>query len=135
MARRAARVDDNQKSVVDDLRTIGCSIQHLHAQGMGCPDILAGWRGRNFLFEIKDPGKPPSKRGLRTMQQVWQQKWTGQVHVIHSADEAIEIMQREFNEIPIKGVISCADNTEQSPNWQSIGDLARKLAEKSDGDA
>ena len=30
---------------------------------------------------------------------------------------------------------ACADNTEQSPNWQSIGDLARKLAEKSDGDA
>jgi len=106
MGRRAAKVDDNQREVVDDLRRLGCSITHLHGVGMGCPDILAGWRGRNFLFEIKDGAKPPSARTLTEMQVRWHRVWEGQVAVIHSADEALEIMQREFSEIPLKGVIS-----------------------------
>lgn len=91
--RRAARVDDNQKDLVDELRQVpGVSIQHLHAQGMGCPDILAGWRGANYLFEIKDPSKRPSERTLTPMQERWHLQWSGQVNVIHSADDALKIM-------------------------------------------
>ncbi len=93
MPRYAARVDANQADVVADLRKMGVSVQHLHAVGWGCPDILCGWRGRNYLFEIKDGSKPPSQRKLTPDQEIWHQKWVGQADVIHSAEQALSIMQ------------------------------------------
>ena len=104
--RRAAKVDANQPSIVDDLRRLGCSVQHLHKEGMGCPDLLIGWRGRNFLFEVKDPAKPPSERKLTEMQVRWHRVWEGQVAVIHDAEEALTIMQNSTGEIPLRGKIS-----------------------------
>ena len=47
------RVDMNQPEIVADLRGIGATVQHLHMVGKGCPDILVGFRGNNWLFEIK----------------------------------------------------------------------------------
>lgn len=90
--RRAARVDVNQPSIVDDLRAAGVSVQPLHGVGMGCPDLLCGWRGANFVFEVKDPDKPPSGRKLTEWQEVWHVNWSGQVDVIHSAEDALQIM-------------------------------------------
>lgn len=104
--RRAARVDDNQRGIVDDLRRLGCSVQHLHKEGMGCPDLLIGWRGRNFLFEVKDPSKPRGDRQLTEMQVRWHRVWEGQVAVIYDAEEALGIMQNASGEIPLKGVIT-----------------------------
>ena len=49
-----ARVDANQPVIVAALRAIGATVQHLHAVGQGCPDILVGYDGVNFLMEIKD---------------------------------------------------------------------------------
>ena len=103
MPRRAARVDANQSEIVDDLRKVGCSIQHLHKEGMGCPDLCVGWRGRNFLFEVKDPSKPPSERRLTEMQERWQATWAGQVSVIHSAEDALNIMKNSSVDVPILG--------------------------------
>lgn len=93
MPKFAARIDANQPEVVKDLRAFGCSVQHLHTVGRGCPDILVGFRGKNWLFELKDPAKPPSRRRLTPDEEEWHRKWSGQVHVIHSAEEAMEIMK------------------------------------------
>lgn len=105
MGRRASRVDDNQRDVVDGLRRMGCTVQHLHKEGMGCPDLLIGWRGRNWLFEVKDGAKPPSARTLTEMQKRWHMEWRGQVSVIHTAEEALAIMQSGSVEIPIMGAV------------------------------
>jgi hypothetical protein len=40
----------------------------LHTVGRGCPDILVGWHGLNYLFEVKQPGgnlTPDEKVSLR----------------------------------------------------------------------
>ena len=87
------RIDRNQPAIVRDLRKIGASVQSLAAIGKGCPDLLVGWRGKNFTFEIKDSMQPPSKRRLTPDEKQWAQLWSGQVHVIHSAQEAIAIME------------------------------------------
>lgn len=87
--RRAAKVDDNQQEVVQALLRAGASVLYLHGVGMGAPDILAGFRGRNWLLEIKDGSKPPSARKLTQMQERWHQTWRGQVAVVESADEAL----------------------------------------------
>jgi len=89
MARRAAKVDANQREVVKALRHAGASVQHLHAVGEGCPDILVGFRSRNYLLEIKDGKKPPSARKLTPDQEKWHGAWLGDVHVVKSVTEAL----------------------------------------------
>lgn len=90
---RRAKVDDNQAELVQELRQMGVSVTHLHAVGKGCPDILCGWRGRNWLFEIKDGAKPPSARKLTPAQNLWHATWSGQATVITTAQQALSIMQ------------------------------------------
>jgi len=68
---KAKRVDANQKEIVKALRDRGASVLHLHQVGGGCPDILVGYAGYNFLIEIKDGTKPPSKQKLNVTQQEW----------------------------------------------------------------
>ena len=86
---RIARVDANQKAVVAALRAAGATVQHLHSVGQGCPDILVGYRGRNYLLEIKDGDKPPNKRRLTRDEGRWHRRWRGQVAVVESVAEAL----------------------------------------------
>ncbi len=88
--RRAARVDRNQPEIVRALRDIGATVQHIHMIGGGCPDILVGYRGTSYVFEIKDSAKPPSKRRLTPMEAKWHDNWRGQVAIVTSIDEAIK---------------------------------------------
>lgn len=83
----AKRVDANQASIVADLRAIGATVLHLHAVGQGCPDILVGFRGENYLFEIKSP-----KGRLTPGQEGWHSLWWGQVAVIRCLEDALAIM-------------------------------------------
>lgn len=84
MARRAARVDDNQTGIVLALRGHGCTVQSLAPVGAGCPDLLVGYRGANYLLEVKQP------RGQMTPAQVeWHTLWAGSVHVVTSPREAL----------------------------------------------
>lgn len=91
----AKRTDRNQADIVRDLRALGYSAYPTHELGRGFPDIAVGFRGRNFLFEIKDPDQPPSKRRLTDDEQEWHESWQGQVDVIHSADEAVRVIEAE----------------------------------------
>ncbi|HLF66416.1 MAG TPA: hypothetical protein VI522_02245 [Gammaproteobacteria bacterium] len=83
------KVDKNQVEIVAALRKMGASVQHLHAVGKGCPDILAGIKNQNILIEIKDGKKPLSKQKLTPDQIKWHQEWRGQVSIVKSVDDAI----------------------------------------------
>jgi hypothetical protein len=74
------------------LRRIGATVQTLHVVGVGCPDIVVGFRGQNFLIEIKDGNKPPSKRRLTPDEAIWHTTWNGQVEVVISPEEAIKFV-------------------------------------------
>lgn len=87
--RRAAAVDRNQSEIVLMLRTVGCTVQLLHRVGQGCPDIVAGYQGRNLLFEIKDGLLPPSKRKLTPAEAAWHETWRGQVVTVCNVREAL----------------------------------------------
>jgi hypothetical protein len=89
--RRAARTDGNHTEVVGALKNIGASVQSLAALGDGCPDLLVGYRGRNFLIEVKDGAKSPSARKLTDDQEIWHDSWRGAVSVASSVEEAIAI--------------------------------------------
>lgn len=96
--RRAARVDSNQPEIVAKLREYGCLVLHLHTLGRGVPDICVGYGGRNYLFEIKDPRKPPSQRRLTKDENEWHLIWQlkGQVDVIETALQAIKIIEKDL---------------------------------------
>jgi hypothetical protein len=95
--RRACRTDSNQFQIVTALREAGCSVQPLHTVGAGVPDLLVGCvmpsgDRLNYLLEVKDGGKPPSKRQLTADEQSWHKNWKGQVNVITSIKEALELI-------------------------------------------
>lgn len=82
--RRAAKVDGNQAVIVAALRKAGATVQPLHTVGAGCPDLLVGYRARNFLIECK-----LHKEGLNDLQRVWMECWRGQACVAHTVEEAL----------------------------------------------
>lgn len=86
------RVDENQVRIVTDLRNAGFSVVHLSTIGHGCPDILVGYKGVNYLFEIKNPAMPPSKRKLTMEEKAWHYSWLGQVGTIYYAEDAVRII-------------------------------------------
>jgi hypothetical protein len=86
---RARRVDDNQAAVVKRLRQFGASVQVLSSVGKGVPDLLVGFRGKNFLLEVKDGRKPPSARKLTEDEGAWHASWFGAVAIVESEDEAM----------------------------------------------
>jgi hypothetical protein len=79
--RRRAKVDGNQSAIVAALRGYGCSVQHLHAVGQGCPDLLIGsprgGKRRIGLVEVKDGDKVPSARKLTDDQVEFWHEWEG----------------------------------------------------------
>jgi Holliday junction resolvase len=81
---RAARVDQNQSSIVQALREAGATVQLLHKVGQGCPDIVAGYMKRNYMLEVKLPDTD-----LNELQVKWHRNWFGQVAVVRSAEEAL----------------------------------------------
>lgn len=93
VVRRAAKVDGNQAEIVEALRGIdGCSVQVLSGVGDGCPDLLIGYRGFNFLFEVKDPDQPKHRHELTPDQKLFYASWCGQVQKVFSLKEIITTM-------------------------------------------
>jgi hypothetical protein len=92
--RRAARVDDNQPSIVKALRKMGATVELLHQVGSGCPDLLVGFRQRTILIELKDGDKAPSDRRLTPDQLKWHSEWRGgPLAVVCDVDGAIRALK------------------------------------------
>jgi hypothetical protein len=89
---RAKRVDDNQKRIVEQLRKLNISVQHLHTIGQGCPDLLLGFRNRNFLIELKDESKSPSAKRLTDDERQFFNDWNGQVNKCESLEEILKVV-------------------------------------------
>ena len=90
--RRASRVDDNQAEIVAILRYVGCSVTSLASIGRGCPDIVVGHNGVNFLLEIKDGRRCRSRRKLTPEEKKWHEAWKGQVAVVESVEDALSVV-------------------------------------------
>jgi len=90
MARKYGRVDRNQNEIVEALRRIGCSVAVTSGVGVGFPDLVVGYRGANYLIEIKDGSKPPSEQKLTPDQQDFKALWRGQYAVVNTPEKAID---------------------------------------------
>lgn len=89
---RHGKIDSNQKLIVRSLRDIGATVESLADLGEGKPDILVGFRGKNFLFEIKKD----EKEKLTIEQEKWHNHWVGTVYIIYNFNQAMEILIRGY---------------------------------------
>ena len=88
------KVDANQKQIVDALRKIqGVTVFSTHTVGKGVPDIVVGYCGSNYLFEIKDGAKPSSQQKLTPMEVTFFETWKGQVKVATCLDDILNEMR------------------------------------------
>lgn len=90
MIRRAAKIDANQPEIVQALRDAGASVWII-----GLPvDLLVGYKGRNFLMEVKDGSKPKSQKKLTSLQENFFSDWTGQVVKVETVDQALQCISQ-----------------------------------------
>ena len=92
MARRRGKTDLNQPQIVKDLRCIGATVQSLANIGEGCPDLLIGFRGMNYLIELKNENMPPSKQRITSDEKKWHENWRGQVAVANNIWKILKII-------------------------------------------
>ena len=91
--RIAARVDDNQKDIVEALRAIGATVRVV-TQGGGIPDLLVGFRGHTVLMEVKDGRKKPSARKLTEAEEKFFLEWRGgMLAIVESVDDALALLK------------------------------------------
>jgi hypothetical protein len=89
--RHAARVDENQKAIVDALRKAGAYVWII-----GLPvDLLVGYKGHTFLVEIKST----SKKRLTSLQADFFENWSGGTLARIDSPEAALRMLGVINEI------------------------------------
>ena len=88
MMPKARKVDANQSEIVQALRAIGASVFLLHAVGCGCPDLLVGFQGVNYLMEIKHGRRAK----LTPAEQRFVLSWNGRTHVVRTVDEAYAVI-------------------------------------------
>jgi hypothetical protein len=87
------RTDSNHAEIIKALRKIpNLSVFSTHEVGKGFPDIVIGYKGINYLIEIKDGNKPPSARKLTPDEVKFHQDWKGQITIIKNIDELLEII-------------------------------------------
>ncbi len=89
--RRAARRDTNEREIIEALIVVGASVQQLSVKG--CPDLLVGYRGVNWLMEVKT-----DKGELTEAEFAFMEDWEGQADVVRSVDEALEMIGAKSRE-------------------------------------
>ena len=88
---RAAKVDSNQNELVKALRDFGCSV-YIVSMVKGFVDIIVGYNGVNYLFEIK------TKTGkVSEIQKRLHATWRGKIHVVRNIDDCLQIIKGNNN--------------------------------------
>ena len=89
--RQAAKIDANQTNIVKLLRYIyGCKVE------LGHDDILVGYKGKNYWYEIKTPDCVSKKTGAvresakKNKQSKLEQEWTGHYKIVSSFEEILK---------------------------------------------
>lgn len=90
--RKKARVDANQKEIVQQLRKLNISVLHTHQLGKGAPDLILGYRNDNFMIELKDGTKTKSQQKLTPDELEFQNKWKGNYSVCNSLEQILNVI-------------------------------------------
>ena len=88
------RTDANHKEIVDSIRKIpSLSVFSTHMVGKGFPDIVIGYKGINYLVEIKDGEKTKSQKKLTEDEIKFHQSWFGQIIVCECVQDVYVLLK------------------------------------------
>jgi hypothetical protein len=88
------RTDANHKEIVDAIRKIpSLSVFSTHTIGKGFPDIVIGYKGINYLVEIKDGAKTKSQKKLTEDEIRFHQSWFGQIIVCECVQDVYVLLK------------------------------------------
>ncbi len=59
---------------------------------------MIGYRGRTYLFEVKNTENQYGRGGLNPNQARWHAGWRGQVATVKSIHEALDVLESEVEE-------------------------------------
>lgn len=85
----AAKRDKIEPDIIKALEFVGATVEQLSKRDVA--DLLVGFRGVNYLLEVKSGAAGRVSDG----QQNWQDSWRGMVAVVRSVDEALEVLGLE----------------------------------------
>lgn len=95
--RRKAKVDANQNEIVKQLRAVpGMSVE------VGHDDILVGYRGRNFWYEIKSPEAVSKVTGQildsfkKPSQVILEKTFNGHYKIVSCVEDILNEVESEF---------------------------------------
>ena len=87
------RKDTNQAAIEAVLKQLGIAYFDTSALGRGFPDLAVGYKGKNFLFEVKTaPDLPRARKLLTPAEQEFEAEWGGQYHVVTNFEEVWEVI-------------------------------------------
>ena len=81
--------DLNEQQIVEALEAIGCTVER---KGDGVGDLIVGRGAKNILIEVKRPGK--ANRKDQQEQRKKREAWKGQIAVVETPIQAIEVVTR-----------------------------------------
>lgn len=90
--RFSKKIDANQPEIVKSLRNLGVSVE------LDKDDILCGWMGKTYWFEIKNPDCVSRKTGKildsakKDHQIELENDWEGHYKIVSSIDEILNSM-------------------------------------------
>lgn len=93
--RRNAKVDSNQKEIVDALREYGATVL-IVSQLKNAFDILVGFNSKLYIVEIKDGNKPKSARKLTDGEQKCKEFFERvgcKYNIVESVEDAINLIK------------------------------------------
>jgi len=91
--RNIAKTDDNHTDIVKAFRSVpGCLVKDTSRVGGGFPDIVVGFRGVNYLVEIKLPNVANWRSKLNPAQVKFHSEWTGQVIVVRTNSDVWNLL-------------------------------------------
>lgn len=84
------RSDLNQSAIVRSLRKLGASVSVVSSAAHGY-DLVIGYRGRNFIAEVKQPGR---KDDLTPNERAMIETWRGSYLLIDGVEDFIEQIEK-----------------------------------------
>lgn len=69
------------------------SIFSTHMVGKGFPDVVIGYKGLNYLVEIKDGKKSKSQKKLTIDEIKFHESWNGQIIVVENIDDVLRMLK------------------------------------------
>lgn len=87
------RTDANHKEIIVGLRKYPVlSVFSTHMVGKGFPDIVIGYKGINYLVEIKDGAKSKSRKKLTEDEIKFHSSWNGQIIIAENIDDVLRLL-------------------------------------------